>query len=222
MDSWLLNASNKHAPLKKVKLARRADAHRWFSNELKTQKLALRQLERQWRLKYSLEEKLLYISAQKHYKKSILTAKAAHFSTRILNSNKSSKEIFTIINELSNPERILPKATFSQALCNSLNDYFIDKITTIKASIPKHSVTLDPSVLHKNSRTISCFPTISNETFQDLLVKVKSGAPSDCCPPHILKDCLAIHPSPVLALLNQPLLSGIVPLAFKKAIVVTL
>lgn len=62
------------------------EAQRWFSEDLKVQKLALRQTERKWRRNYSPDKKDIYLAQLKEYKKSIQHTKATYFSSKILNS----------------------------------------------------------------------------------------------------------------------------------------
>lgn len=121
ISAWLLTTCNTHVPLIKVKHTRHADAHKWFSTDLKTLKLDLRQKERKWQLRYSSEERFQYLSARNIYKKAIVDAKTAYFSDRIENAHNKSKEIFSIMNDLSVGRILSALQTPTQALCDSLN-----------------------------------------------------------------------------------------------------
>ncbi|XP_078539927.1 uncharacterized protein LOC144824797 [Lissotriton helveticus] len=222
ITTWLQSASDRFAPLTRFVHTRYGNSHRWFSEELKAQKLKLRHLERNWRRGYSKEDRAEFVRACNVYKNAITKAKASHISERIDSARNKSKEIFKIMNDFSSDHRVLPSQDPTQDTCNALNTYFIQKIADIKNAIsPSISLSpLDSSSL--NPCSLTQFPAITSSTLSELTTSIKSGSPKDCCPPPVLRAVFSALPDSILPLLNTSLSTGTVPSVFKQAILVPL
>lgn len=69
---------------------------------------------------------------------------------------------------------------------------------------------------------VSTFHGINIVRRTELTNKVKSVSPKDSCPPAIQKDNLRLFPDRTLALLYFSLMQGVVPRAFKEAVIIPL
>lgn len=215
INTWLDSARDSLAPLKRIKNKRPHDTQRWFTNNLKEMKLALRQSERKWRQDYCPNKKTIFILALKEYKSTTLTTKTEYFSSKILELTNKSKDIFSIVDDLAKHDRVTVKPTPSQSLCDSLNTYFIDKIVIIQASIPKALSLPDPCCPHVNPHHFDQFPPITQEILFSLLKRVRSGSPTDSCPPHITRMSFSTFLNSLCRSSTTPSLKVLFPISLR-------
>lgn len=197
----LTNILNTVAPLRERK--RTSDK---ISRE---RKRLCRAVERKWR-KTGLE---VYRNI---YKKQILSfncalhsARRAHFSKLITESNNDPRTLFSNINRLLNS---IPAGDIldqmSSTRCEEFATFFSDKITSIRATIV---INADNSINwpNKNLESLSKFTTISDQELHKLVSESKT---STCCldpvPSILFKNCFNCMLHSVGKIINMSLETG--------------
>ena len=195
----------------------------WFESirdELFIAKRERRQAERKWRNTKLAIFKDLY--GQAKHKVSILvhTAKCKFYTERIALAS-SSKELYQIVNTLSNrhPPKILPAIYPSADLPSIFIKHFTNKVEKLRANIAAEHVT-STLVTGTTTATFSSFEKVSQLTVKECIL---NSAPKSCeldpIPSKLLIECLdSILPS-LTDLFNSSLASGIFPQCFKSALV---
>ncbi|XP_078540017.1 uncharacterized protein LOC144824948 [Lissotriton helveticus] len=134
IHNFVTKALDITAPMRSTTNARRTKkAAPWFSQELQTLKTACKKLERAWRQKFCPDIKAQYKIAQREYNKTIRLSKAAHYHTRIMEAENSSKELYLIYKEISIVNANLSSQNDSVETCNTIAQYFSGKIANIYA-----------------------------------------------------------------------------------------
>ena len=220
---WLLlsttTALNKVAPVK-VKKQSHNKTSPWINPTIHDLKRSCRAAERKWRKTRLEVHHIIYKECMLIYNSSVHTARRAYFSKIISESKNNSRILFSTIDRLLNPA---PSTDFlshaSTSKCEDFARFFNNKITTIRASIPKNPAHpfIQPQ---ENWATMCNFNSISST---DLCEIVTQSKPSSCCldpvPSPLFKRVFNNISNSVLKIINTSLETGICPEAFKTAVV---
>uniref|UniRef100_A0AAZ1XBQ8 Reverse transcriptase domain-containing protein n=1 Tax=Oreochromis aureus TaxID=47969 RepID=A0AAZ1XBQ8_OREAU len=143
------------------------------------------------------------------------TAKTSFLSKIILANDHNPHTLFKIFNSVVNPSPDM-SLIYSQALCERFQIHFLDKITSLKSSLPLFYIPPHPEC----TSTFHQFEPVSLLSLKRLVVQMNNtNTVLDILPSHIAKDCFDVIGPSILFLMNFSLLSGCVPLAFKHAVV---
>ncbi|XP_078539705.1 uncharacterized protein LOC144824513 [Lissotriton helveticus] len=213
---------DKLAPLKKIKSRRKLSAP-WFSEELKLLRIQCRQAERKWRRLHLESDKRLLKTAQAKYKGAIAKTKALVYATTILQSPNSTKTLFNIIRDLSNPACMSNKV-----VCDEIAIFFEEKITKIVGGLSQGKASCQDTLLQMVEEelpavsSMESFPPLTEELFNSLAHSISSGTPLDPLPHRIWKE----HGPEIFPWMRliccQSLEEGVVPEAWKQAVVTPL
>ena len=179
----------------------------WFESirdELFIAKRERRQAESKWRNTKLTIFKDLYGQAKHKVSKLVHTAKCKFYTERIALAS-SSKELYQIVNTLSNrhPPKILPTIYPSADLY-----HFTNKVEKLRANIASEHVT-STLVTGTTVATFSSFDKVSQLTVKECIL---NSAPKSC----------ELDPIPSKLLIECSLASGIFPQCFKSALVTSI
>lgn len=130
----------------------------WFTSELRTMKAKGRQLERLYRKSGLSIHKELYKAHILLYKDSISHAKFNYYSGLICANTGNTKLLFSLLNRILQPPDSFPPHFYSVDTCNSLMQFFTEKIQNIHQQLRPGSLTLASSELFPPS--LFCFPSL--------------------------------------------------------------
>lgn len=198
----------------------------WFNDTTQTCKRKCRKLERKWRMTNLEVHRLAWDNSIAKDKHSLSGAKMAYYS-HLLNSNKNNPRfLFDTVARLTRKHRPSNSAPFS---ANDFNEFFVNKIDSIRNKITSiaQPVTQGSGYLvmfhiseTKANSILSNFNTIILETFTNLVISSKSTTcVLDVIPTKLFKELLPILAPPMLNIINHSLSTGLVPYAFKTAII---
>lgn len=221
LNSTLTNALDSIAPLVTKRHSTRKLAH-WFTNDTRALKLACRKLERRWRLTKLEVFRLAWNDSLLNYKRALSSAKTAYYS-KLINANKNNpKFLFRTVAKLTSNPSPSDTSLFS---ANDFMTFFTQKITLIREEITSilstHGAHLESST--GVSRTDCLFSQFDLVSLDSLSRLVLASKPTTCMldplPAKLLKELLPILGPLILIIINQSLSTGIVPSAFKTAVI---
>lgn len=129
-NTCLNNILNSLAPVKTRSVSFSTTAP-WYTPHLRSMKTKGRQLERLYKKTGLTIHKEMYIAHIHHYKDSISQAKTNHYSAQIISNEGNTRSLFTLLNRTLQPPDSLPPHLYSTDTCNSLMQFFNDKISNI-------------------------------------------------------------------------------------------
>ncbi|XP_029923297.1 uncharacterized protein LOC115370421 [Myripristis murdjan] len=216
-NTGLNSILNSLAPLKTRPVSFSVSAP-WFTPDLRLMKAKGRQLERLHRKTGLTIHKEMYNNHILRYKDSIASTKTHYYSSIITANKGNSKSLFSLLNNITQPQDSLPPHFYTTSFCNSIMSFFTEKIKNIHkqlGSIPHLSISADS---HPSPRPFSSFhlPTLSEIT--ELIQKSKpSTCQLDPLPTQLVKACSPSLVPLISAIIHSSLTTGTVPTSFKIA-----
>ena len=109
-----------------------------MDDEFKQCRALRRKLERKWRNSKSDDDRRRYVDQRNTCTELSVSKQKAYYAGLIENSPKSQGSLFKIVDKLlgKESERILPSHTDPLVLANEFNDFYVEKVKTIRESIP--------------------------------------------------------------------------------------
>ena len=132
-NTALRNILDLHAPIK-VRSATFSCSAPWYTSELRKMKAAGRALERRYMASGLTVHKQAYRDHQTTYSKSLHDARSRFYSNIIQSSPGNSKQLFSTISHLLQPQNP-PLTGITDDHCNNFMDFFTTKIDTIRSSL---------------------------------------------------------------------------------------
>jgi len=218
-ETTMTQILNELAPIRKKVNVNKPRAA-WFNNDLMEMRKGVRKCERRWKKSGLVVDKEIFLHKRIEYCRRADEIKATFHRSRIQSAD--TKTLFTIIDELTCSKQsagsILPTNVEISELPELFNDFFADKITKLVSSLVV-SKTLSNDYRVPN-HTLSSFTIVTDEFIINLIKhSLSKSCALDTFPTQHLKDCI-VELSPVITrLFNLSLQSGVVPEAFKQAIV---
>ena len=166
-DSVLSSILDKHAPLRKRVITIRP-LPRWYSEEIKRQKVIRRRLEGQWRRSRLTSDYQSYTDQRTVVKNTIFKSKMDYYSSLIYSAESDSKTLFRTITRLLHrkADKLFPTSSSAVDLANKFVHFFEEKIVNIRSNlgtlaIPDFFRTLDTSSL--TCQLVNFAPTSNTE-----------------------------------------------------------
>lgn len=126
-NTGLHNILNSLAPLKTRSVSFSVSAP-WFTPDLRLLKAKGRQLERLYRKTGLTIHKEMYNNHILHYKDSVASTKTHYYSSIIIANKGNSKSLFSLLNNITQPQNFLPPHLYTTSFCNSIMSFFTEKI----------------------------------------------------------------------------------------------
>ncbi|CAJ1074417.1 uncharacterized protein LOC115370421 [Xyrichtys novacula] len=219
-NTCLNSILNSLAPLKTRSVSFSTTAP-WYTPHLRSMKTKGRQLERLYKKTGLSIHKEMYINHIRCYKDSISHAKTDHYSAQIISNKGNTRSLFTLLNKSLQPPDSLPPHLYSTDTCNTLMQFFNDKISNIhkqlhSGSLPPGPPSNSPTPLPHHQPFSSFLPNDSE--IYDLIQKSKpSTCQLDPLPTTLLKSCLPSVLPLISAIIHSSLTTGTVPASLKTA-----
>ena len=146
--------------------------------------------------------------------------KITYFRDKLVQS-ESCKDLFKTCNELlgKTTETVLPTNIAPEKLPSALNDFFIEKVETIRNDLDTSKAQVEFSEFNGNS-FLACFKPVTEETIKRLILdSPKSHCELDPLPINLFIECIDVLLPYITTVINWSLERGTVPELFKQAIV---
>uniref|UniRef100_A0A3B3SBF8 Reverse transcriptase domain-containing protein n=1 Tax=Paramormyrops kingsleyae TaxID=1676925 RepID=A0A3B3SBF8_9TELE len=180
-----------------------------------------RQLERLYRKTGLTIHKELYNNHILHYKDSIAATKSQYYSSLITANHGNSKSLFTILNNITQPQDFLPPHLFTNSFCNSIMSFFTAKICNIYQHLD--SIPCQYHTFVDLYPPINTFSSFYLPSFSELTELIQKSKPSTCqldpLPTYLVKSCLPSLLPIIASIIHSSLITGIVPTSFKTAVI---
>ena len=222
INGALEEALDSHAPVKMVRP--KGNVHKgWYDDEIHEERKKRRRMERKFK-KTKLEiHRQMWREQCRSVVRLIDQKKKLYYQTKL--TNASSKEAFTMIDQLLDKDRslVIPSGMDDQILTEKFSEFFQAKIGKIRATLDAH-MTNDHhrEDIHCRS-TFDRFCTVSEDEVQKLIM---TSRPKTCAmdpiPTALLKrpEVLSVLLPLLTLLVNKSLTTGVVPQMLKIAQVI--
>ena len=215
---------DKHAP-KRVRKKKIRPLNPWFDDVILAAKKNRRRCERIW-LKTRLDkDKETFKVSSYLYNKILEDKKTAFYSSKILNCGTNQKSLFAIVNDIRRKgnQQVLPEYESEETLANEFATFFKEKIEKIVEKFPPNEpLPMDAAMTDKAADTeFTNFEPISVKEIKRYIMK----APNKYCPQvdplptELIESSIDILAPTLATIVNKSITSGIVPQAYKEAVV---
>ena len=220
-NSGLREVLDKHAPLRHRRITDRPSAP-WLTVQIKEAKQQRRRAERRWRNSGLSVRRQIFIHHREKVKKLFLRAKKNYVCNKI-ESSSSCKDLFHITDQLSGKKKdnTLPSSIPPVDLPNTFGDFFSTKIRRLRDE--PDATSGQPDFLVFCGPTLETFSLVTGQQVKNIILKApKKSCMLDPVPTYLVHECLDDLIPAITAIINESLVSGIVPPPFKQAIVLPL
>ena len=213
---------DKHAPLRSRTVTDRPSAP-WMTLDVKQAKAERRRAERKWRSTNGTVFKEIYRHCVNKVRDLITLARNAYYNTKI-SECLTSKALFHITGSMSGKKTStsLPKSVAKCDLPGVFANYFKDKVTKIRETLDSATHNA-PDFETSSGPVFSDFRLVSEAEVKKIIT---TSPPKSCCLDPIPTSLLVTHIDSLIEIItiiiNESLMTGIVPSTFKQAVVVPL
>ena len=197
----------------------------WMSLEIILAKRRRRYLERVWRRTRSPLDRSCY-SKQLHLCNRMMSKSKSDYYTSLLSNNSDNpRHMWNSVNKILHRKKSkpLPDYTSLDTLCSSFSKFFTDKITLIHSNFITNDRSRDfPEPTHVENTMDQFTPTTTSEVRSIILKSTNVSCELDPFPTRLLKHYIDDLIVPITAIINLSMREGVVPPAFKQALVTPL
>ncbi|XP_072028205.1 uncharacterized protein [Amphiura filiformis] len=220
-NTGLQQVLDQHAPLT-TRLVRDRPSAPWLTAEVRDARREKRRAERLWRKIELTVHKELYISSRNNANNCVTNAERQYFADKIDSAASSTKQLFTIANDLLRKSQtsVLPTNVAPCDLPQVFCKFFADKIQHLRDKLD--SCQCSPSSFTAFEGPVyDHFDPVTEDEISELVHSMPTkGCLLDPLPTYIVKQCLVDLVPLVTYIINRSIMSGIIPIQFKRAIVV--
>ena len=219
---------DEHAPVTTKTIKTQRDA-KWYTPELREMKRKRRAAERTMRsnsppLTVHVE---IHEALCMEENKLMQSTKESYFSDQVSSAKGDPKAMYKVSKSLigQKPEVILPDNIPDEVLCEKFNNFFYNKIKTIRDKISTNSTPLDPAIREIAEPAFEGvkllqFNHLSEDDVRTLITSSKSKTcRSDPIPTSLVKECLGELLPTITDIVNHSLKRSEFHPSFKRAIV---
>jgi hypothetical protein len=176
------------------------------------------------KLKTTISE-TVYKNIKKKYQSAIQNAKSQYFNSLVSESEGDSKKLYSTVSKIlgRDKDNPLPNSDSDESLANEFNDFFINKIQTIRDELDNTTIEapLTNEIENKENITeMNQFKSLTSDEVTKLISCSKSTTcATDILPTHKLKQYLPHLISVITCIINTSLASGVFPQSWKCAVV---
>ena len=142
-NSITSNALDELCPLVTRKIVLRPNKH-WYTAEISDIKRKVREAEKNWRWSRLEVDRQMYATRRKEKNLAVVAARTSYLKTRIALSRSNTKDLYKIVNEISNVnpsnDTALPNSSNQQTCADNFSKYFTEKINTIRTRLDESEI----------------------------------------------------------------------------------
>ena len=208
---------DQHAPLTTRKVSSRPPAP-WFCSEIKTAKQRRRAAEKTWIKSGFKADREAFVASRRAVNKLVKACKRQYFLNKF-NSISTCKELFKETDSLlsKNKDPVYPAKELSE-LPGQFLDFFITKIEQIRYNLDlfnaKPSFSIFSGVPLNNFHEVK-----ANDVYKLITSCSSKSCIIDPIPTNLVKETLPVLLPYLTSVINDSLMSGVVPECYKKALV---
>ena len=208
-DAAASKLMDEHAPkvTRKVKIV---NSSPWFDNEYRELRKERRRAEKRYIQSGSPADKETFVQLRKQTTELAKLKKQQHFTKQVTQANNKSKELFKVVNKLTDAkqESSLPSASSDTILANKFLSFFKDKITKIRQdfALVEHSLEHEVKPVFKTLETFD--PATEDELRAIVMSFGVSCSPEDAIHVTLVKENIDVLLPFWLELVNLSLSSG--------------
>ena len=214
---------NKFAPLKN-KLTTLRPAAPWINLAVKAQKQIKRRAERLFRkTRLTIHKQIFKYHKNKTIK--IINEEKKKYITEQISKSNNSKQLYSIFNNLTTKNRslTLPSDTPPQNLPDKFNQFFIQKISSIRTALDSCVFSRSADLGSPTKFSFTNFSPVSQDCVKKTIMNSrKSFSELDSLPRDIFIQCIDILTPHITTIFNESLISGVFPSDFKNSLVIPL
>ena len=214
----------RHAPLQsRTKKIRPSNP--WFDADVLAAKKERRRKERIWLKTRSAIDKANFRASSSAYMSVLERKKTDFYSGKIQDCGTNQRSLFSIVNDIRRKgnKQVLPDHTSEDTLANDFATFFKEKIEKIVNTFPTNDRL--PTEANQDTSDDPKFTKFNEVSLQDI-VRYIGKAPNKYCPQvdplptALLKANMDILGPIITVIVNRSISSGIVPSAYKEAVVI--
>ena len=224
-NSELSAVMDSHAPMRTRRVTDRPSAP-WMTGELKSLKRDKRRAERRWRSTGLTEDKTVFKSLLSRLNILISEAKKFYYESKILTAS-TSRYLFQFVSDMYGKSKtsIFPNNINIHEMPEIFNAFFVQKISKIRE---KFDCTDDVNSIVQPCSSTSALNTNHLTEFKTLtcseVKKIILSSPAKSCsldpiPTQFLFQHIDVLIDSVTTIVNDSLISGVMPLCFRQAII---
>ena len=148
--------------------------------------------------------------------------KTHHYQSIIAENQGNTKQLFSVVHLLLGKSKPLPSNKSASELCSLFADFFVEKISKIRNSIPAESNSDNPEV-PESSSTMAFFKSVTVVEVTKLVTSMTNkSCELDPMPTSFLKVAVGALAPIITRIVNGSLMSGVFPSCYKEALVTPL
>lgn len=203
---------NKVAPLQS-KAFPISSAPPWIDAEYRFNRASRRRLESKWRKSKLPEDKTEYVSQRKFCANMCNEKRCSYYKNLIASKKGDQRALYSIVNGLFDKNKsscTLPEHNNPKELANTINDFYVNKVDTLRSKIPlSNHDYISSTTSNFNGTPLDSFRPVTEAELSDILNK--SGIKTsfhDKLPAKILKQVIDELIPYLCTLVNKSLLFG--------------
>ena len=212
---------NFHAPVRhKVVVSKKHPE--WMDAEYRNSRAKRRKLEKLWKRDQTTTSRHLYIDQRKLCANLAISKKKEFYKNLIYESSNDQGKLFSVVNTMLDTKSkgcVLPSYASSKVLANEFNAFFINKIKSLRESIPERTDAVPRSYNLFNGQKLDKFVEVEESDIIEIIKEhgIKTS-PIDTIPKPILKCCIFDLVPYLKILINKSFTEGSAE-GFKESIV---
>ena len=150
--------------------------------------------------------------------------KTHHYQSIIAENQGNTKQLFSVVHLLLGKSKTtpLPSNKSASELCSLFGDFFVEKISKIRNSIPAESNSDNPEV-PESSSTMAFFKSVTVVEVTKLVTSMTNkSCELDPMPTSFVKVAVGALAPIITRIVNGSLMSGVFPSCYKEALVTPL
>ena len=213
LDNNIWSVIDKLAPIKSRTILVRA-TNPWFNNEIRDQTRKMRKQKEKWR-KYKMESNWKAFKLERiKYRQMLREARKVKIAEKVNECENDVKKLYILVNNLTcrNIVTPFPDSENDEMLANQFVDYFMEKISAIRASLEEHPI-------YNPHETAKAFISKFDQVTESARNMASKSCELDAIPTTTLKQVLDTVIVPITRIVNVSFENGIFASKWKTAIV---
>ena len=222
-DTELRKLIDALAPTKTRTITIRPESE-WYNESIREAKQTRRQAERLWRKTVLVVHREMYVEKRDMVNVLIDREKTHHYQSIIAENQGNTKQLFSVVHLLLGKSKTtpLPSNKSASELCSLFGDFFVEKISKIRNSIPAESNSDNPEV-PESSSTMAFFKSVTVVEVTKLVTSMTNkSCELDPMPTSFVKVAVGALAPIITRIVNGSLMSGVFPSCYKEALVTPL